>query len=514
MTKGFVDAISLANNSLLQADLAIIGGGPAGITLARAFAGSGVQVCLVEAGGLKYDRQSHLLYDGENAGIEYNLTGNRLRYFGGSSNHWGGYCRPLDPIDFEQRAWVPHSGWPFGIEEIAPYYPPAAEVVEIAPLKFNDQAYWDKASGQAMPDPVTGRIQVCYTHFSPPTRFGSRYGDELRRAGNIQVLLNANVVNIASLQEGREVTQLDIRTLTGLSHQVRARVYVLATGGLENARMLLLSNQAIPAGLGNQHDLVGRFFMEHPHVLGPAQIVVGDRKRLPNIIGQRVSTDGRAAQAAFNPTDTYLRQRQLLHATSMLGNAGAYHANTKTEWDNSLAHMDMLKASRRFLTGGLEPVDPSDPALLGNWLGLGCACEQMPNPDSRVTLADETDALGLRKIRLDWRLTEQERRSIVDHIRSLGMEFGALGIGRMLLDIADDGRWPEKVIGGSHHMGTTRMHTDPRQGVVDRNCKVHGVGNLYVAGSSVFPTSGVSNPTLTLVALTLRLADHLRPLLR
>ncbi len=514
MVDEFIDARSLSDNTLLETDLAIIGGGPAGITLARSFIGSSVRVCLIESGGIQLDPQIQSLYEGENAGIEYPLAGNRLRFFGGSSNHWGGYCRPLDPIDFEQRDWVPHSGWPFGIEELAPYYPAASKVVEIAPLNFGDKAYWDKASGQLTPAPVTGRVQVRYTHFSPPTRFGSRYGDELKRADNIQVLLNANVVNIASLEEGRKVTQLDIRTLTGLSHQVRARVYVLATGGLENPRMLLLSNQAIPAGLGNQHDLVGRFFMEHPHVLGPAQVVVGDKQRLPHIYSRQIYADGRSAHAAFSPTDSFLRQRRLLNAVIMVGNAGTYHTNTNTDWHNGVSHMDMLKAAKRFLTGGLGPTDPAQPDLLGSWLGLGCACEQVPNPDSRVSLADSKDALGLRKIRLDWRLTEQERRSIFEHIRSLAMEFGALSIGRMLIDILDDGRWPEKVGGGSHHMGTTRMHDDPRQGVVDRDCKVHGVGNLYIAGSSVFPTSGASNPTLTLVALTLRLADHLRPLLK
>jgi len=127
-----------------------------------------------------------------------------------------------------------------------------------------------------------------------------------------------------------------------------------------------------------------------------------------------------------------------------------------------------------------------------------------------VTLSGERDRLGLPKIRLDWRLTEQDRRSLLQHINSLALEFGALGIGRMLLNVQDDGRWPEQVNGGSHHMGTTRMHDDPHHGVVDRNSKVHGMDNLYVAGSSVFPTSGVSNPTLTLVAMTLRLADHLK----
>lgn len=510
----FSDARRIPDGSRITADLAIVGGGPAGITLARAFAGGGTRVCLVEAGGQEPEPAVQGLYEGENAGIPYPLAGSRLRFFGGSSNHWGGYCRPLDPIDFERRDWVPHSGWPFGIEELQPYYGPASEIVEIAPGRFDDKAYWERATGQAAPDPVTGRMQLRYIHFSPPTHFGVRYRDELKRAPNIRVLLHANVVDIASTAQGNRVTGLRIRTLTGLSHEVRARVYVLATGGLENARILLLSNTSVPAGLGNQHDLVGRFFMEHPHLPAFGEIVVGDLARLPHIYSRRVEADGRSGSAVFNPTERFLRERRLLNATLMMGEAGLYHSHTASDWHKAPLHMDMLRAARPFLTGRRGPADPAQPGLLGRWLGLGCACEQVPNPDSRVTLSSERDALGLRRIRLDWRLTEQDRRSLVEHMRSLAMEFGALGIGRMRIDVQDDGQWPAEVTGGSHHMGTTRMHDDPRRGVVDRDCRVHGVDNLYVAGSSVFPTSGAANPTLTLVALTLRLADHLKPRLR
>ena len=506
----YTDAIDLPDHSRFEVDLAIIGSGPAGITLARAFANRSTQVCLIEAGGLAYDARVQSLYEGESAGIPYPIAGNRMRLFGGSSNHWGGFCRPLDPIDFEKRDWVPFSGWPFGIEELMPYYEPASVLVEIAPGRFNDKTYWEHATGETIPDPVTGRMQLRYTHFSPPTRFGQRYGDDLKRAANVRVLYNANVTNIASLQEGRAVQQLDIRTLTGLSHSVRARIYVLATGGLENARTLLLSNKSVPAGLGNQHDLVGRFFMEHPHLSGFGEIVVADLRRRPRAFTRRVEADGRAATAAFNPSEAFLRERRLLNATFLAGEAGPYYGYTRSDWAKAPLHMDMLRAARPFLADGSGPVDSARPDLLGEWLGLGCACEQVPNPDSRVTLAGERDLLGLPKIRLDWRLTEQDRRSVVEHMRSLAMEYGALGIGRMLLGVEDDGQWPAEVTGGAHHMGTTRMHDDPKQGVVDRNCRVHGVDNLYVAGSSVFTTGGAANPTLTVVALALRLADHLK----
>jgi choline dehydrogenase-like flavoprotein len=285
---------------------------------------------------------------------------------------------------------------------------------------------------------------------------------------------------------------------------------VLAAGGLENARILLLSDDVVRPGLGNQNDLVGRFFMEHPHVTGFGEILAADLARLPKIYYQRTKIHGRAAQAAFNPSESFLRERRLLNATLMFGLAGEYRGEQAADSDRARAHTDMLKAARPFLAdpdvlGGEVGAGP-----LGYWFGMGSACEQAPNPDSRVTLAAERDALGLRKIRLDWRLTGQERRSLYEHIRTLAMELGAQGVGRMRLGIEDDGLWPTRVAGGSHHMGTTRMHEDPKQGVVDRDCRVHGVDNLFVAGSSVFPTGGAANPTLTLLALTLRLAEHLR----
>jgi choline dehydrogenase-like flavoprotein len=506
------DARQLDDGTTIQADVAVVGGGPAGITVARALADSGVKVCVVEAGGRELDAKVQALYEGENAGINYPLSGSRLRYLGGSSNHWGGYVRPLDPIDFTAREWIPHSGWPFGIEELAPYYGPATEIVDVAPADFEDREHWSQFTGDSLPQLVTGRMWTRFVHFSPPTRFGTKYGPELEQAENIQVLLNANVVNIDAASAGRSVTGLAIRTLTGLKHTVMARQYVIATGGLENARMLLLSDDVVPTGLGNQNDLVGRFFMEHPHVSGFCEIVVADLKRLPAIYRERISVDGHKVKVAFNPSESFLRQQQLLNATFMYGVAGEYRSDAEPEAATHAKGLqaDVLQAARWFLSGQRGPVEADDPDLLGVWLGVGCACEQVPNPDSRVSLAEERDSLGQRKIKLDWRLTEQDRRSLVQHMRSLALEFGALGIGRMSLGVKDDGRWPEVVAGGNHHMGTTRMNDDPLHGVVDRNSKVHGVDNLYVAGSSVFPTAGAANPTLTLVALSLRLADHLK----
>jgi choline dehydrogenase-like flavoprotein len=503
----FIDALDLSEQTQLEADLAIIGAGPAGITLARTFAGTPVKVCLLEAGAQAGETEVQALYSGENVGIDYSLTASRLRFFGGTSNHWGGFTRPLDPIDFEQRDWVPYSGWPFTIDELQPYYTEACQLVEVLPDRFDDIPFWEEVTGTTFPQFATGRMRPQFVQYSPPTRFSKRYGSELQQADNIQVVFHANVTHITTAESARTVTGLEISTLNGLKHRVKARQYVLATGGLENARMLLLSNRTNPAGLGNQHDLVGRFFMEHPHLGGCGEIVVAELDRLPKMFRERIKFDGYSANVAYNPTAGFLREQKLLNATFMVGVAAKYRSDTPPDPGNERAvkHTDMLKAARRYLSD----VEPQDAEILGVWLGIGCASEQVPNPASRVSLSQERDRLGLQKIRLDWRLTQQDWSSLVEHAHSLALEFGAFEIGRMLLNLEDTASWPDKVNGGNHHMGTTRMHDDPKQGVVDRNSRVHGVDNLYVAGSSVFPTSGAANPTLTLLALTLRLGAHL-----
>lgn len=509
-----IDARELEDDSLLEADLAIVGAGVAGITIARAFANSGQRVCVLESGGLATDAETQALYQGEHAGIDYPLAGSRLRYFGGSSGHWGGYCRLLDPIDFEARDWVPHSGWPIGREELDPYYQAASEAVQVSPARFEDLDYWRERTGEPLIDFRAGRIHTRFFQFSPPTRFGEVYRDELAKAPTVSVLLHANVTNIAVVPSAKSVSQISAQTLTGRRFQVRARRYVLAAGGLENPRILLLSNDVVPAGLGNEQDLVGRFFMEHPHVSGFAELVVADKRRLPTIYRSRVLIDGRRAQVAYTPDPAFLRRERLLNASFTMGVGKAYHDTDRSglapDAGQDRANLAMLQAARCFLTDDAGPIDPSDPGLAGVQMGIGCACEAVPNPDSRVQLADSTDALGLRRIRLDWRLTEQDRRSVVTHIRSIGRELAAAGIGRLQLKLADDGQWPTRVRGGNHHMGTTRMSDDPTRGVVDRNCRVHGIDNLYIAGSSVFPTSGSANPTINLLALAYRLVDHLK----
>jgi choline dehydrogenase-like flavoprotein len=522
----FIDFGSLEDSALIETDLCIIGAGAAGITLAREFAGSSVRVCMVESGGFDYEPEVQDLYMGENASpVRYLLDASRLRYFGGSTNHWTGLCAPLAPLDFRPRDWVPHSGWPIVRSELDPFYQRAQPICQLGPYAYSARVWADFDARPHDFDPAA--VELCFWQQSPPTRFGETYRAELERADNVRVLWHANATNIEADESAAVVRQVDLRTLDGRTGQVKATAYVLACGGIENARLLLLSDGAEPAGLGNRHDLVGRFFMEHPHT-EPGVVLANDQDRLIATYS-RQSLDGVEFRPSFCAGEALQERARVLnsHVFLQLGGSAVagveaarelWGAARRGEVPDDLANqiwhvmrdLDDVAffAYRKFITGEQPHELPDSRFAL-----FSLRSEQAPNPDSRVTLTDDRDTLGLRRSRLDWRLTDLDKRSIRALTEALGAEFARLGIGRVRLAdwlLADDDSWLSRMGHGNHHMGTTRMAADPRQGVVDADCRVHHVDNLYVAGSSVFATGGCANPTLTIVALALRLADHLK----
>src|SRR5882762_4672219 len=263
-----IDARTLPNGSVLEADLCIVGAGAAGISMALEWIGSPRTVLLLEGGGLEYEPAMQDLYRGEIVGLPYYpLQAARLHYFGGTSGHWAGFCSPLDPIDFKKRDWVDHSGWPIQYEDLLPYYERAAKMVEINSANF-DFEYWKKKDPELVPLPVDEKVLWNKVwQFSPPTRFGSRYKDAILNARNIFLYTYANGVNIETDDSVSTVKEVRIRNFAGKEHTVKAKCFVMACCAIQNARMLLASNRQAPKGLGNDQDLVGRFFMDHLEVM-------------------------------------------------------------------------------------------------------------------------------------------------------------------------------------------------------------------------------------------------------
>ncbi len=526
MIEDFREQADAAN---LDCDLCIIGAGAAGVSIAREFLGSAISVCLVESGGLDFEAETQALYEGESVGLSYpDLDIPRLRYFGGSTNHWSSQCAPLDALDMAPRSWVADSGWPIERAVLEPFYDRAHTACDLGENLYGEALI--KALGLAPPaiDPAKLRNYVWQYRTRPnlghaPLRFGAFYREALEKAVNIRVLLHANVTDIRTNNEANRVEHVAIAALDGPAGRIRARQVVLACGGIENARIMLLSDKIEPNGLGNRHDLVGRYFLEHITGFG-GRMVTADSTPLQENYNYHQNTKfwfGLALSEALQGSAEVANCAALLqYVPNMESGVGAL----RRMWAD-IREGEVPDDLGQEVLRVIKDLDGASTAIWQRLAGkaprvanpaeilLDIRSEQVPNRDSRVMLADDVDGLGLRRTRLDWRMGEQDRRTMEVMGRTLGEEFGRLGLGRVRLEdwlLATDGSWTGDVVESSHHMGTTRMATMPQRGVVDEHCRVHGVENLHVAGSSVFPTGGHVNPTLTIVALALRLADTLK----
>lgn len=504
----FVDARELPAGSTVETLLCIVGAGAAGIALAHEFAGHHHDVCLVESGGFDLDRATQSLYESDNIGLPYfPLDANRQRCFGGSTHLWAGWCRPLDALDFTARAWVPHSGWPITADEVLPYYQRAHTLCELPPCEYGP-GDWERSADAMLPTLAGSEIIGKTYRLSPPTRFGQRYRAALARAANVRVLLHANAMELDTNASSTLVTRLRLGTLSGKRLDVRARYYVLAAGGIENARLLLLSTAVQPTGLGNQHDVVGRYFMEHMHfTTATMELAAAPARALTTHAGAA----GRALPRLALSAPLHEGEQLLNHSIKL----------TPVRWyDRPFHTLHRLLARRGHplhdrLPAAFDPGDALPVALLGraparHWR-LHLTLEQAPNPDSRVALSEQRDALGLQRVRLEWRTTALDRWTAERVPQLMAAIIKRAGLGR-IHPTTPVHAWPPAPLQGlrGHHMGTTRMSIAPRYGVVDPHCRVHGIANLFIAGSSVFPTAGAGTPTLPLIALTLRLADHLK----
>ena len=534
-----VDARTLPPDHAVEADLCIVGGGVAGVALARSFVGTPVRVCVLESGGEETDPEAQGLARGEVVGQPYwSLAYARMRRLGGTSTHWcnplvdenpGAFFRPLDALDFERRDWVPESGWPISKPDLDPYYARAHELLRIGPYDYDPET-WSDGDRRPAPPFDTERLRTAMFQFGRADLFYTTYRDELDAAENVTVYVHAHALEF-DVADAR-VEAVRASTLAGGRLEVRAREVVLATGGIENARMLLLPHPGRPDGIGTDHDLVGRYFMEHPDfVLGYVEAAAERPMRAAKLY-VRQNVRGVDVIGKVGVTEAVQREEGLLNAGVLLVPSSLrWHGHLRSRGYDSLRvlrsgllHKDLPAGLGRH-AGRVAAAAPTFARHLLARVGhrtrkrfdetarrpaflLRYMTEQAPNPASRVTLSRRRDAFGLPRTRLEWRLTRADVESVLRTQDLIGAELERDGWGR-LVPAPLDLEAPAGVRGGYHHMGTTRMHPSPRRGVVDPDGRVHGTANLFVAGSSVFPTGGFANPTLTILALTLRLGDHL-----
>jgi choline dehydrogenase-like flavoprotein len=538
-------------NTIVRTNICIVGGGPAGITLALELARTGKSILLLESGEDTPNADAQALNVGEVADEALHSPPDRYRQrvLGGGTSIWGGRCAPFDPIDFQSRPWVDHSGWPISYADVESHYASANTLCEAGEYEYDARLAVPGGMRPLLRGFTPRHFDVNgIERFSCPTDFGRRYHDRLQSAAAVRVLLRATVTRLRSARDGSRIESLDVRNRRDIGFSVVADQFVLAMGGIETPRLLLTSDDVHVAGVGNANDLVGRYYMCHIagtigslQVNGPADTVWH---------GYEVAPDGTYCRRRLTLRQDVQEQHGLTNAIFRLHHPRIADPRHRTgplsaiflaqhfisyEYARRLVS-DVPPSATTWLRHGLNAAsDPVSTArFLGHWLrdrtladrkfpsiiirprtnlfSLDFHAEQVPNRESRIGLSAASDRFGNRQVRVDWRYCRQDVETVAKSFALLREDLAEQSIGQ--LSLAADEADVEAVVRrdgayGGHHIGTVRMGASERTGVVDRDGKVFGMNNLYVAGSATFPTSSQANPTLTIVAMAVRLAHHL-----
>lgn len=572
-----VDARSVTGEETIATEVCIIGAGPAGLTLAQEFLGKDFRVCVLESGRLEPDEEIQSLSSGEVVGDYGGLELSRRRQVGGMSNEWsielnetdrGVRFAALDEVDFEQRDWIPHSGWCFDRKTLEPYYHRAQKAAQVGPYAY-DAASWE--TPDALRLPIQGdRVETSMFQFAVQSVFNHTYRDRLIQSDHVNLFTNATAIELETDETGQTVQRVRVACLNGNRFWIAAKQFIITAGGIESARLLLLSTKTHANGLGNEHDVVGRYFMDHPFVctgeLTPADRQIFNRTSLYD----RRTVNGTQVMGKLSLSNETIRQEKLVNLCAMLFPRYPIYQNEAARAVKKMLmsqYMDLKQSSqsegmrslkllgKAFQQGGKSPremaklmvnvgsglgdiakatyrsaiIDPLQPDIPADMARCGWSewnqkdrkfgyfevwslVEQTPDPANRVVLSDQVDRLGCRKPKVEWRWSESDQARIARTQEILAEDIAQSGLGELKL-YRNEGKPFLMSTTAHHHIGTTRMHSDPKQGVVDGNCQVHSVSNLHIASSAVFPTGGFANPTLTVLAIAIRVADRINQMM-
>lgn len=544
-----IDAQELEPGTKLHADVCIVGSGAAGIPLALDLCERGLTVILLESGDWREDPEQQALYEGkvEDEALHSPLHKYRHRRFGGSTAIWGGRCVPLDPVDFEQREHIPLSGWPISYGEVARYYPEANTWAEAGACEYSGDKAFDPASSAMFVGFSSDRVSTdTLERFSCPSNFATRYRRRMELAQGLRVVLRASCTHIRLRAEGDAVQEILATGVGGRKFMAAAARFVLAAGGLETPRLLLASRDVHPQGIGNRHDVVGRYYMchiagnvgllkvegplanvRHGYLVSPEGIYCRRRISLTGAEQNKQQVGNMVARLHFPRITDPAHRNGVLSGLFLAKHFISYEYGKRLNDGVShgvptyAAHLFNVATSplytAEFLLHWLHKrtlAERKFPSVilknLSNRFSLEINAEQRPLAHSRVRLDTERDAHGTPRLHVDWRYDKADIDSVRRSLDVMAEEFRRSG---GLEFTYDPTQLEEDLVRfgalGGHHIGTTRMGLDPQTSVVDTNCKVHDVHNLYIASSSVFPTSSQANPTLHIIAMSLRLSEHL-----
>lgn len=549
-----IESLKINNRSIINYDICIVGSGAAGITIALQYLNTNKKVAILSGGGWNETFANRELNKGIIDSNHHHepLEENRRRQFGGTTAAWGGRCIPFDSIDFEKRDWLTDCEWPFDEEEIKQYYDAALNICDAGKNNFDARSVFPNMGKEIIEGLDNEDISSWQLErWSPPVKFGERYKEVLLNSKNIDVFLDAHASNFNIAVEGNgKIESVDF-SINSIKDKIKAEIFILSAGGIENPRLLLTSKSKIfPNGIGNQNDNVGRYYMSHltgtfaiVKPLNRDKIILNFEKDADGVYCRRRWWISPKAQEKYKIGNSIFFLHRSLngegHRDSIF--SSIYLAKTflkviknrkrisiKAEWAESKSeikqHLNIVLrdspnlipklfnlAKMRFAKRRLPFILPS---INSNQFCLYFQTEHLPNRNSRIYLSDKQDILGipLPIVSIDFQTIDIEtivtaHKIFVD--RFIEKEIGEIVFNedklREFLRIKID-----NFNSSAHHLGTTRMSSDPQLGVIDKNCKVFETENLYIAGASVFPTGGHANPTLLIITLALRLADYLK----
>lgn len=545
-----IEARELLTAASVPYDVCIVGAGPAGIALAHRLAGAS-RTCVVESGSRTTSAFTDALREVESHGILVK-TSSRERVLGGASTTWSGLSSPLDDIDFRHRPWVPHSGWPITRQDLEPYYEAASRTFRFPSREHLSSLSWLPSALTDIPR-WSGLEEKTFLAADPPQNFGAEFGDVFQ--SDVDLVLGGTVTNLEGDAATGAATGVRLALQGGGALSLRARVTVLACGGIENARLLLNSTFACREGLGNDHGQVGRYFMNHPKAYCGAINLTRPQGPLPGYFGFLFPGLGYAGYAGLRLTPSLQEREEVLNSYVRFEPVFDWSDNRGVDafvqyTKRSAAMMNVFRRANRDRVVELRSYSETgdDPDGISQKQGLALHMERFgniardwrtvaryartrlshgaqprvtsirlrnfmemaPHPDNRVELSERTDTFGMRLPRVSHQCGALDKRSVVVLHQTLRKEAGGASWGTLRSTLSEDTEpWPIDY-DASHHMGATRMGTDPATSVVNKDCRLHATDTVCLAGASVFSTSGCANPTYTLVALALRLGDHLK----